>query len=235
MPENHTQTMQRERWGTKLGVIFAVAGSAVGLGNFLRFPGVVVKNGGGVFMIPYFLAFLLVGIPICWAEWTLGRRGGRISGLSSSPGVFGVLGRGGILKYFGVLGVFIPVVVFMYYVYVESWCLSYACFSATGSLVSGERDVDYGAFFSQYTSTASPPAVTAADITDADLLIATLRQPRTQAQQRLQALVHHQRYQLPDCGTAGAGLGNCATGCPAHHSHRESASSPPQLRLPAVL
>jgi NSS family neurotransmitter:Na+ symporter len=54
-----------ESWGSKLGVILAVAGSAVGLGNFLRFPGQVAANGGGAFMIPYFISFLLVGIPIC--------------------------------------------------------------------------------------------------------------------------------------------------------------------------
>ena len=51
----------KEQWGTRLGVIMAVAGSAVGLGNFLRFPGQAASNGGGVFMIPYFCALLLLG------------------------------------------------------------------------------------------------------------------------------------------------------------------------------
>ncbi len=46
----------REQWGTRLGVIMAVTGSAVGIGNFLRFPGQAVANGGGTFMIPYFCA-----------------------------------------------------------------------------------------------------------------------------------------------------------------------------------
>ena len=53
-----------ESWGTRLGVILAVSGSAVGLGNFLRFPGQAAANGGGAFLIPYFIAFLLLGIPI---------------------------------------------------------------------------------------------------------------------------------------------------------------------------
>jgi neurotransmitter:Na+ symporter, NSS family len=44
--------MERQKWGSKLGVIMAVAGSAVGLGNFLRFPSVAAQNGGGAFMIP---------------------------------------------------------------------------------------------------------------------------------------------------------------------------------------
>ena len=57
----------QQQWGTRVGVILAVAGSAVGLGNFLRFPGQAAANGGGAFMIPYFCALLLVGIPIGWA------------------------------------------------------------------------------------------------------------------------------------------------------------------------
>ncbi|MCX6827218.1 MAG: hypothetical protein NTV06_08165, partial [candidate division Zixibacteria bacterium] len=49
-------TKEREHWGTKLGVILAVAGSAIGLGNFLRFPVQAAKNGGGAFMIPYLIS-----------------------------------------------------------------------------------------------------------------------------------------------------------------------------------
>ena len=54
----------REQWGSRIGLILAMAGNAVGLGNFLRFPRQVVANGGGTFMIPYFIAFILVGIPL---------------------------------------------------------------------------------------------------------------------------------------------------------------------------
>ena len=65
-----------EQWASRIGVILAVAGSAVGLGNFLRFPGQAAQNGGGAFMLPYFISLLLLGIPLCWAEWTMGRYGG---------------------------------------------------------------------------------------------------------------------------------------------------------------
>jgi len=140
---------ERESWGTRIGVIMAVAGSAVGLGNFLRFPGVAAKNGGGAFIVPYFIAFLLLGIPICWSEWIMGRMAGRKSGLSSTPGIFGYLCQGGPLRYAGALAVFIPVVIYMYYVYVEAWCLSYAWFSATGSLY--HPGIDYAGFFGQFT------------------------------------------------------------------------------------
>lgn len=115
----------REQWASRLGVILAVAGSAVGLGNFLRFPGQAAANGGGAFMIPYIVALLFLGIPICWAEWTMGRFAGRY-GFCSAPAIFGLLGRHSIWRYLGVIGLIIPVIIYMYYVLIESWCLSYA-------------------------------------------------------------------------------------------------------------
>ncbi|MBX3462993.1 MAG: sodium-dependent transporter [Planctomycetes bacterium] len=114
-----------QQWGSRLGVILAVSGSAVGLGNFLRFPGQAAQNGGGSFMIPYFLALLLLGIPIGWAEWTMGRYGGR-KGFHSAPAILGVVGKGAIARYLGVIGVLIPLAVYFYYILIESWCLSYA-------------------------------------------------------------------------------------------------------------
>lgn len=66
----------RENWGTKLSLILAMAGNAVGLGNFWRFPYQAASNGGGAFLIPYFAALLIVGIPLMLTEWNLGRYGG---------------------------------------------------------------------------------------------------------------------------------------------------------------
>ncbi|NBQ65668.1 MAG: sodium:calcium symporter, partial [Verrucomicrobia bacterium] len=54
---------KKDSWGSSLGVILAVTGSAVGLGNFLRFPGLAAKYDGGAFLIPYFLALLFLGLP----------------------------------------------------------------------------------------------------------------------------------------------------------------------------
>jgi len=125
---------ERERWGTKLGVIMAVAGSAVGLGNFLRFPVQAAQNGGGAFMIPYVAALLLIGVPLMWVEWAAGRYGGAY-GHSSAPGIFQSLWKNNpAMKYIGVLGILGPLIIFMYYVYIESWTLAYAFFSITGSL-----------------------------------------------------------------------------------------------------
>ena len=78
---------QRERWGTRIGLVLAMAGNAVGLGNFLRFPVQAAQNGGGSFMIPYFISFLLLGIPLMWIEWGVGRYGGT-HGHGSVPGMF---------------------------------------------------------------------------------------------------------------------------------------------------
>lgn len=133
---------QREQWGTRIGAILAVAGSAVGLGNFLRFPGQAAANGGGAFMIPYIVALLFLGIPICWAEWTMGRFAGRY-GFSSCPGIFGLLGGHRAWRYLGVLGLVIPVVIYMYYVLIESWCLGYAWVYLTGSLDLGRDTSRY--------------------------------------------------------------------------------------------
>ncbi len=120
----------RQRWGTKLGLILAVAGSAIGLGNFLRFPSQAVMNGGGAFMIPYFICLLILGIPLIWIEWTIGRYGG-IFGHGTAPGAFHSLWRNRFIKYFGIIGIFGPIVIFIYYLYIESWLLGYTFFSLT--------------------------------------------------------------------------------------------------------
>jgi SNF family Na+-dependent transporter len=125
----------RPQWGTKLGIILAVAGSAVGLGNFLRFPVQATQNGGGAFMIPYFISFLLLGIPLMWIEWAIGRHGG-LFGHGSAPFILNRLWKNRTVKYLGTIGIFGPIVIFIYYTYIESWLLGYAFFSITGKLLS---------------------------------------------------------------------------------------------------
>jgi neurotransmitter:Na+ symporter, NSS family len=142
-----SHTPHKEEWSSRLGVILAVAGSAVGLGNFLRFPGLAAQYGGGAFMIAYFISLLLLGIPIGWAEWTMGRRGG-LAGFHSSPGIFYSIVRHRWGKYLGVFGFIVPVMVYMYYVYIEAWCLGYALNAATGKFSSG---VNFGEFFARFT------------------------------------------------------------------------------------
>jgi NSS family neurotransmitter:Na+ symporter len=123
----------REQWGSKIGLILAMAGNAVGLGNFLRFPKQAVENGGGTFMIPYFIALILVGIPLMWIEWGVGRYGGQ-HGQGSTPGMFNALWKHPVAKYLGVLGLFMPFVVLVYYCYLESQTLAWTAFSAIGAM-----------------------------------------------------------------------------------------------------
>ena len=121
-----------ERWGTRVGLVLAMAGNAVGLGNFLRFPAQAAQNGGGAFLIPYLISFALMGIPLLWVEWAIGRHGGQ-HGHHSAPGMFDVLGRQRWLKYLGVFGIFTNLTVAAYYCYIESWTLSYVWHSIVGT------------------------------------------------------------------------------------------------------
>lgn len=143
-----------EEWGTRLGVILAVAGSAVGLGNFLRFPGQAAANGGGAFMIPYFCALLVLGIPIGWAEWTMGRYGGR-KGFHSAPAIMGAVGKGKLARYLGIIGVLIPLGVSFYYVFIEAWCLGY-CWQFVEAMFGGTGlGIDPAASISDQTAASS--------------------------------------------------------------------------------
>ena len=122
---------QKETWTSQLGVILAVIGSAVGLGNFLRFPGQMALYGGIAFMIPYFVALLLIGLPLAWAEWTLGRYGG-VRGHNSAPGIFRTIVKRRRVAYSSSVFVVMPVVIFSYYIIIEGWCLLYAIQYARG-------------------------------------------------------------------------------------------------------
>ena len=104
----------RENWGSKLGVILAVAGSAVGLGNFLRFPVQAASNGGGTFIIPYLIAFLVLGIPLSWIEWTLGRYAGILRH-GTSPSAYDKIIDRPWGKYLGSLGLLPPLFIIFYY------------------------------------------------------------------------------------------------------------------------
>lgn len=125
---------KREHWNTRLGLILAVAGSAIGLGNFLRFPVQATENGGGAFMIPYIFAFLFLGIPLMWVEWAMGRYGGS-RGHGTTPAIFAIFTRNsGLARMLGVFGLWLPLVVVIYYMYIESWTLGYSIHFLLGSI-----------------------------------------------------------------------------------------------------
>ncbi len=146
----------REAWGSRIGVILAAAGSAVGIGNLLRFPGQAAQHGGGAFMIPYVLSLLLFGLPMMWVAWTVGRLGGQW-GHGTTPGMFERLAGGKPWgKYLGVIGVALPMIFIIYYTYIEAWCLGYAWFCIDGSLLSHSGHVvDLRVFFSEFLGNAT--------------------------------------------------------------------------------
>lgn len=141
-------TNQTESWGSRVGLILAMAGNAVGLGNFLRFPVQAVNNGGGAFIIPYLVCFLLMGIPLLWIEWSMGRFGGR-SNNHSTPFILDSMTKKAFWKYFGVFGIFTNIAVASYYCYIESWTMSYVWHSLIGTF-DGMTQVQVANFFTKY-------------------------------------------------------------------------------------
>lgn len=144
---------QQQTWGSQAGVILAVAGSAIGIGNFLKFPSLAAQYGGGAFMVAYFVSFLLMGLPICLSEWTIGRYGGS-KGVHACPGILGALTGRAWGKYIGVIGVIAPMMIYAYYIYVEAWCLGYAVNFLTGSIdfnSAGQTRSFYDAFVGSHS------------------------------------------------------------------------------------
>ena len=149
----------KEAWGTRLGLILAMAGNAVGLGNFLRFPNQAIQNGGGAFIIPYLVSFVLLGIPLMLVEWSTGRYAG-LRGHHSSPFVLQSLDKRPYWKYIGVIGLFSNIVIASYYCYIESWTLSYVYHSIIRTF-DGMTEIQVSDFFDDYlrisTSTTGIP------------------------------------------------------------------------------
>ena len=141
-------TIKREAWGSRVGLILAMAGNSVGLGNFLRFPVQAVQNGGGTFIIPYLVCFLLMGIPLLWIEWSMGRFGGN-KGYHSTPFILSSMSSRPIWKYIGVFGIFTNLAVAAYYCYIESWTLSYVFHSIRGTFADWSQ-AEVAQYFNDY-------------------------------------------------------------------------------------
>ena len=123
--------MSRERasFGSKIGMILATAGGAVGLGNVWRFPYMVGQNGGAVFIIVYVACVLLLGIPCMVSEFIIGRHGA-----ANTYRAYSEVGNGRPWKFVGLLGVMTGVLITGYYAVVSGWCLQYVYASALGQL-----------------------------------------------------------------------------------------------------
>ena len=111
---------ERENFGSRMAVIMAFAGSAIGLGNIWRFPYLVGQDGGAAFVIIYIIATLVISLPIFFAESVIGRRSG-----ANCRGAFISLGKGTKWPYLGFLMVFTPLWIVSYYSVVGGWSLEY--------------------------------------------------------------------------------------------------------------
>lgn len=143
---------------SRIGLVLAMAGNAVGFGNFLRFPVQAVQNGGGAFIIPYLACFLLMGIPLLLVEWSIGRYGGQY-GNHSTPFMLNSLSRQRIWKYIGVFGIFSNIGIAAYYCFMESWTLAYIFHSAIGTfkgLSQGQVEMVFNDYISLNKATLIP-------------------------------------------------------------------------------
>jgi NSS family neurotransmitter:Na+ symporter len=132
-----------------MGLVLAMAGNAIGLGNLLRFPVQAAQNGGGAFMIPYLVALLFLGLPLMWVEWSMGRWGGA-RGQGTPPGIFELILKSRWGRYLGLLGLWIPLTVGSYYVFITSWTLAYSIFSLFGSYEGITDRAGMGEFLGNY-------------------------------------------------------------------------------------
>ena len=121
--------LERANFGSKMGVILATAGSAVGLGNVWRFPYMAGQNGGAVFIIIYVVCVLLLGIPCMISEFIVGRHG-----QANTARAYRTLSGGTPWTVIGYLGVLTGFLITGYYAVVSGWCLQYIWASLIGHL-----------------------------------------------------------------------------------------------------
>ena len=137
----------RPQWKTHIGFLLATIGSAIGLGNIWRFPYLCYKNGGGAFLIPYFIALFVVGVPLMILEIGLGH---KMKG--SAPASFAIISRRWEwLGWWQVIFVMFGIV--LYYCVVIAWCLNYLFFSF--NLEWGNNPNDF--FFHKFLAISSSP------------------------------------------------------------------------------
>ena len=121
--------LERARFGSKLGVILATAGSAVGLGNIWRFPYMAGQNGGAVFIMIYIFCILLLGIPCMISEFIIGRHG-----QANTARAYRKMAGGTMWSFIGYMGVLTGFLITGYYAVVSGWCLEYVWASVLGKL-----------------------------------------------------------------------------------------------------
>ena len=142
---------ERANFGSKIGIILASAGSAVGLGNIWRFPCEVGSNGGAAFILIYLLCIALLGIPVMVSEFLIGRHS-----RANTASAYKILAPGTQWKWLGFMGVIAAFLILSYYAVVAGWTLEYTVAAATNQF---SRGGDFTAFFNTFVSNPWKPAL----------------------------------------------------------------------------
>ena len=141
---------KRGSFGSKIGIIHATAGSAVGLGNVWRFPYMTGENGGAAFILVYIVFIFLLGIPGMVNEFIIGRHSA-----SNAARAYHKMSRGRPWRGVGLLGILCSTIILGFYSVVAGWCLQYLYASIAGQL-SG--DADYvRSYFQEFSSSLLRP------------------------------------------------------------------------------
>ena len=135
---------ERASFGSKIGIIMASAGSAVGLGNIWRFPYLTGEDGGAAFILLYIVCVLFLGVPVMVAEFLIGRRSRANTGQA-----YQVLAPGTQWKWVGLMGVLAAFLILGYYGVVAGWTLEYTVASVAGTFLGAK---DYTAYFNDFVS-----------------------------------------------------------------------------------
>ncbi|MCF8338966.1 MAG: sodium-dependent transporter [Bacteroidales bacterium] len=141
---------KRDSFGSKIGVIAAAAGSAIGLGNIWKFPYITGENGGGAFLLVYLACIALIGLPIMLAEFSLGRKANR-----NVFGAFKKLAPNTGWYWSGVLFNTAAFTIMSYYAVVAGWIFAYIPRSISGAL-SGQN---FNEAFSNLNSSTVEPLI----------------------------------------------------------------------------
>ncbi len=152
-PPNSPFPPKRDIFSSKLGVIAAAAGSAVGLGNIWKFPYVLGNNGGGAFLLLYLFFIVLIGMPVMLSEFSLGRKARR-----NVHGVFKRLAPGSMWHFVGYMGIGAAFMILAFYGVVAGWSLEYIRYSISGAFVNKTpQDIDM--MFDQFAMSPLRPVL----------------------------------------------------------------------------
>lgn len=144
--------MERGNFGTKIGVVLATAGSAVGLGNIWRFPYMTGQNGGAAFIVIYLLCIVLLGVPGMIAEFVVGRHGSANAARS-----YARAGGGKAWGAVGFIGALNSLIILGFYSVIAGWCLQYLFASIMGNINGDAAYVQE--YFNKFTSSPVEPVV----------------------------------------------------------------------------